>query len=435
MVDEVERKRKKRNNMDGLADELLMEVLCRLPSSKTAIMCSSVCKRWSAIVSQPYFVSRFVNRKASCRKITTCPSDNGASSKYDQLRIKMMNDRTFGLVFRKRWRDTWKGLIIVFNDPISDPQNVTVRRLPRLVKGGLPPFLTVVGACNDLVLYNMHKGNKFELYIRNLQTGQCLALPSLHIQRITSYTGLICDPYYFSNTSTLGPNDAYHYRVVVIPYTSESVCELSAHLFSNNNGGIWHNVVLSLPITCQLITTCSLFYIGRKLYFCCVGGLISFDPFVDVNGATSSYVIKCHSLPLPPSLVTSGSFFGVFHEQLYMCDREDVGRYRVWVLEEDKTGPWWSLRHNIMGYDWIPCGLHMSELVNNTPFFGKAIGFHPATPDVIYVLFHRWIVLCNFSTRKVEIIYKVPKGCKGLNLSGGSFSLALPVWPTPLSSS
>ncbi|KAK9714780.1 hypothetical protein RND81_06G119400 [Saponaria officinalis] len=322
-----------------LVDELLVEIFCRLPCHKTVTLCKLVCKHWAALVSEPFFVSRFVAFRAG-QSIAPCAYEDGIS-KYDERRVEMMNDQTFGIV------------------------------IP------LPPNLTVVRACNDLLLYQRHGdkiyNSKFELYICNAQTKQCLAFPSLDLPSMTrniGNIGFMCDPYYSRDTS-------------------REVSELPAYLLSPYTGGVWREVILSLPLRCKLLCKCPIASIGRKLYVPCCGCLNGFDPFVDVSNGTSKDIgIQCDSIPTSPSLVTTITFFGVFHEQLYMCDCEDSGRYRVWVLKDYVTGEW-SLRHNIMGQDWIPHDLYLVKLINRKPIFENTIGFHPTTSDVIYVLSKR----------------------------------------------
>ncbi|CAI0466843.1 unnamed protein product [Linum tenue] len=41
--------------------DLLAEVLCRLPDTKSAWRCKSVCKRWYSLISTPYFSRRFLS--------------------------------------------------------------------------------------------------------------------------------------------------------------------------------------------------------------------------------------------------------------------------------------------------------------------------------------------------------------------------------------
>ncbi|KAK9706636.1 hypothetical protein RND81_07G140900 [Saponaria officinalis] len=435
MVDDVEfsevpTKRKKPNTLDELFDELLVEILCRLPCCKNAVMCMSVCKYWATMISHPSFVRRFVSHKIS-EKITPPANINGVS-KYDELRIQMTKDRMFGLVVRNRYDVTWKGYVIRFNDPMNNPCNVSFSCLPRLVnRGGLPRRLTLAATCNDLLLYQRHvddfRHETLELYISNVQTKQWLALPSLNVGRQTKQIGLICDPYCSSDV------DAFRACIVVIPYTLEDLTEFPAHLLSHNTRGVWRNVVLSLPsIRCQIDPNGPHFCIGTKIYFHfaseLIGYIISFDAFVDV---TSSGVIKCHSLLIPqPAMVTS-SFFGVFHGQLHMCEYDDDGRYRVWALKDHETGEW-SLRHSVIGRDWILRDRSLAKLVNNSPVFGNTIGFHPVNPDIIYVLSQRWIILCNLSTRTMEIACKLPRHTTRLFPFARSFDITLPLWPTPL---
>ncbi|KAK9714787.1 hypothetical protein RND81_06G120000 [Saponaria officinalis] len=356
-----------------------------------------------------------------------------------RLRVKMSGD-SVNLISGWGWS---KGLMIHFNNnPIYSPKNLSCSRLPRLVNKGLPRNLTVVGACNDLLLYMYQRHEdkfdyrKFELYICNAQTKQCLALPSLDLPSMTrniGNIGFMCDPCYSRDASSnWSLDETFCACIIFIPYITGEVSKLPAYLLSPYTGGVWREVILSSPLRCELLCKCPITSIGRKLHVPCYGCLNGFDPFVDwSNGTSKDIVIQCDSIPTPPCLVTMIVFFGVFHEQLYMCDREDSGRYRVWVLKDYVTGEW-SLRHNIMGQDWIPRDLHLVKLINRRPLFGNTIGFHPATPDVIYVLCKRWIVLCNLATKEMEIATKLPKSSYDLFPGSYPFQITFPVWPTPL---
>ncbi|KAK9725679.1 hypothetical protein RND81_05G162000 [Saponaria officinalis] len=258
MVDGVEYsrlqwKRKKSINIDTLVEELLVEILCRLPTHKTVVTCKAVCKHWAALLSHPFFITRFIAYKFNNHTTIYPYKNKNGLSKYDEVRMKMTNDRKFGLVVRMMaGKNTRKGLMIHFNDPVHNPNNSSLYSLPRLSNGGLPRNLTIVGSCSDLLLYcrdfdNDNDNDKLKLYISNAQTRQWLALPSLplNIHR-AGPIGLICDPYYSSHTGNVTLNDAYHACIVVIPHTIEDVTEFPAHLLSPNTGGVWRSVLLSL---------------------------------------------------------------------------------------------------------------------------------------------------------------------------------------------
>ncbi|CAI0546098.1 unnamed protein product [Linum tenue] len=46
-------------------DDLLLEILIRLPDPGTALRCKPVCKRWSSLISSPYFNRRFISHHQS----------------------------------------------------------------------------------------------------------------------------------------------------------------------------------------------------------------------------------------------------------------------------------------------------------------------------------------------------------------------------------
>ncbi|CAI0546623.1 unnamed protein product, partial [Linum tenue] len=45
-----------------IGDDLLIELLIRLPDTKSAFRSKPVCKQWNSLVSTPYFARRFVSR-------------------------------------------------------------------------------------------------------------------------------------------------------------------------------------------------------------------------------------------------------------------------------------------------------------------------------------------------------------------------------------
>ncbi|CAI0546097.1 unnamed protein product [Linum tenue] len=60
------RTRSKGNPMSKLDDDdLLLEILIRLPDPGTALRCKPVCKRWSSLISSPYFNRRFISHHQS----------------------------------------------------------------------------------------------------------------------------------------------------------------------------------------------------------------------------------------------------------------------------------------------------------------------------------------------------------------------------------
>ncbi|CAI0546602.1 unnamed protein product [Linum tenue] len=42
-------------------DDLLVEILIRLPDPRSAFRCKSICKRWNSLISAPYFSRRFLS--------------------------------------------------------------------------------------------------------------------------------------------------------------------------------------------------------------------------------------------------------------------------------------------------------------------------------------------------------------------------------------
>ncbi|CAI0546394.1 unnamed protein product [Linum tenue] len=60
-----------------LGDDLLGEILIRLPDTKSAFRCKPVCKRWRSLISSPSFSRRFVSHHQSTGEARTSASSYG----------------------------------------------------------------------------------------------------------------------------------------------------------------------------------------------------------------------------------------------------------------------------------------------------------------------------------------------------------------------
>ncbi|CAI0407908.1 unnamed protein product [Linum tenue] len=122
--------------MTQLQDDLLVEILARLPDARSAFRCRSVCKRWRSLISDPLFRRRFVSHKQS---------SGGEQS----------------LVLSSH-----------------DAQSVTMSFLP--VPDDLRPYFSVLSSCEDLVLCGFDVSKKSvrrTFFVCNPFTKQWVALP------------------------------------------------------------------------------------------------------------------------------------------------------------------------------------------------------------------------------------------------------------------
>ncbi|ONI35004.1 hypothetical protein PRUPE_1G509700 [Prunus persica] len=134
------------SSIDDLPDTALVEILCRLPSSKFVFQCQRVSKRWRTLVSDPYFIGRFVHIQSYRKtpKILTLISKKG-----EEFPPKMpWPSKLLTPVFER---------IMSFHPLISQ--------------------LVVVATYNDLVLCCASEYYPRDYYICNAYTRQWVALP------------------------------------------------------------------------------------------------------------------------------------------------------------------------------------------------------------------------------------------------------------------
>ncbi|PON78423.1 F-box domain containing protein [Parasponia andersonii] len=166
--------------MSTITDDLLFEILIRLPDSGSLIQCGTVCKRWFSLVSRyEYFIRTFnhhhrhqrrrrrqIKRPNSRYSLPFTLLTRGAyvtSSGVPALHHLIMNSFPSGtqwttttttIIWRWRWR--WRWLSRFFG-----------------LVGGEIPF--VRSSFDDLLLVDRTRKG---FYICNPLTGQCVALPT-----------------------------------------------------------------------------------------------------------------------------------------------------------------------------------------------------------------------------------------------------------------
>ncbi|KAK9697620.1 hypothetical protein RND81_08G049200 [Saponaria officinalis] len=262
------------NRITCLSHELLIEILLRLPNCKSVVRCQSVCKRWATVASDPWFISQFID-------------------------LKLRDGLPFGIVMwykPNRYSLLWDGSESFFTRSIFDTRDSSFSPFPGL--DDVHASATLVASCNDLLLYSRHeKGNKYDLYISNVQTRQWVALPSPPCYSSVLLYGLVCDP-------------LYPCSVVVIPCVGYPSKKWVAHVFSLaiHGGREWCNRVLALPKKCTSLGPMSGVCFDGKLYFHCCDGIVCFD----LNNIEFKDKIRCHLVKWPKKMSTGRNVW-VFH--------------------------------------------------------------------------------------------------------------------------
>ncbi|KAK4735917.1 hypothetical protein R3W88_010178 [Solanum pinnatisectum] len=156
----VVEKKKKQFFFKDLSDELLIEILIRLPSSKEATLCKSVCKRWFALISSDDFRKMSLTHNRNCDKKTLIP--------FTFVSIDWNYFRNNSEV-----RDLY---VSEFN-----PQNGLSRRVNfGFLYSDLPPmyYISLKESCGDLILCSGETSDRIDYYcIVNVLTKQWFLLP------------------------------------------------------------------------------------------------------------------------------------------------------------------------------------------------------------------------------------------------------------------
>ncbi|XP_074302765.1 uncharacterized protein LOC141634521 [Silene latifolia] len=379
-----------------LSDELLMEILCRLPDCKFVIQCKCVCKRWAAMATDPWFISKFIAIKSKL--------------KHQNLSIIMWYTPDF-------CHNLWNGDESFFMPSIFKPKpedSYSFSPFPFIKDDQVYAKVKPVASCLDLLLYCRHdvKDKKYNHYITNVQTRQWIQLPSPpYFGRWPLIFGLICDtPLYSCNATT------YRYSVVVMRLTAPST-KFTAHVFSSTTNK-WCDRVLSLPTTCTLkgngllgtgFHSASGFCFDGKLHFNCLQGFFGFD---QNNIEFDEDEIQCHFVQWPSGMLSLIFFrVGVSQEHLKLCTLRDNVGLRVWILK-DYNKSIWMLQHNVESLEWVSRDSWMTKKFEMFPQLetmpANVLGFHPNNTDIIYVVVPGGIFLCNLSSRTLELACCIP---------------------------
>ncbi|RXH69300.1 hypothetical protein DVH24_037084 [Malus domestica] len=256
------------NTIDDLTDVVLVEILCRLPSSNFVFQCKCVSKRWCTLISDSYFVDRFTSLQIEY---------------HAQTPITLINSRGEE-----------------FLDKMSKPLNLFLKKLKNFH-----------GLDKQLVVYYQRR-----YYICNPYIQQWITLPApppcyKKIKMLPE--GFICDlPYYKyakedAKGHTVQLNPQYRCRVVRLisdcsDRSKRSSNEFKVQIFSSETGE-WRESIVASPRDISLdyigyhtryvhASNIMLYWMGYRNF------VLSFDPFLINNSIGDEDIIdqsyKCH---------------------------------------------------------------------------------------------------------------------------------------------
>ncbi|XP_021828683.1 uncharacterized protein LOC110769083 [Prunus avium] len=451
-------------NIDDLPQHLLVEILCRLPSSKIVFQCKCVSRRWFALISDPYFVLRFV----SLQKCTTDDVLVQRDADMDAI-LFYFNNLIHGRYL------IWDYFVMAALPAKCKSRNLSLSFLPCFDQTTLPKP-RILGTYNDLILCSTTWEEDY--YICNPYTRQWIALPPTpQVHSGPVIRGFMCDHPYYNHEELVGNrtssnniklNAEYRYRVVRITAVQENCfqenyLEFTVEIYSSETGE-WRESVISssrgfsfIPYAC----TPGVAYNGMLYWLSSDGLLIGVDPFNNINSSistgantTGDIVVNNESCRFvqfhkPEYNIEYVQCLGVCQGRLRMChyDMEDPfkrGIVCVWELkeveEDDQKAD--GIAGRLMKWCLIK-KLVLDEMVAENPDIAKwraeagwwwlasVRAFDPNDEDILYLYLDEDIVACNFRTRTSFTRQRTDSEFHPW-AKANAFPLSLKRWPTPL---
>nr|GMD55165.1 putative F-box/kelch-repeat protein At1g15680 [Ipomoea batatas] len=326
------------NNLD---EGLLVEILARLPSSRTAIQLKLVCKSWCSLISSRYFVTVFNH----LRHDLIHPSSSSSSSGC--------------FIFQSPVDPNWRMLRWGYTHPhdaaAGDFHSPDFSFLPCPQRS-----IRLNASCADLILCSTlnstsHIFQPVFYYVCNMLTKQWAALPpapQLQLERttdVTFSTGILFVPAPCSLCSpqcVVGQNYGNNFmvaRIGVIPATLiHPQFEFKAQLFSSEEGE-WKSVVISSPraIRFRANNFATLVPYKGMLHWLVSGCVLVYDPY----NCPERF---CRVIDTPAGVAEREQrprTIGLFQDRLRLTHVWGF-IYYIWELEDYNMGKW-SLVHKI----------------------------------------------------------------------------------------
>ncbi|XP_023759630.1 F-box protein At3g26010 isoform X2 [Lactuca sativa] len=395
---------------DKLTDELLIEILIRLPQ-KQANICKCVSIRFRSLISRSYFIRRYVN--------------------YHQ------NNNCFGLYYQSQLlfpkiRPSEIQKDIAFGFPMFESPGFSLSFIKKEI-------LQFLASNNGLVLCSAPLRNPIVYFVCNPLTKQWIPLPPPPTNIKTVYIGFICNPRYSCNDD----DERGSFKVVRIEVVNcnshwdlsdtlklEIFCSVlgrwrEEYFMSNSTHD--HGFFCGWDSWCPSAVVCD-----GLLYWNSVSnsGIFCYDPY---NG-------ECRTIKLPHEIrnqvrhfryISGNCCLGEYADRLrYFYFSRRSWNYRVWELKNG-GGCEWLLLHEVE-LDEMKCGdknIDKNKMGLLSP--------HPLNQDILF--FWCPAELPSFTIRIVEYdmekkLLTLPCLLRDARVISFFFPLfspfVLPCWPT-----
>ncbi|CAI0546957.1 unnamed protein product [Linum tenue] len=370
----------------GVDDDLLVEILIRLPGPKSAFRCKSVCRRWNALISAPYFSRRFVSHHQSLS-----PAAAAAAVEFEQ--------------------------------PVLTPSQV------RPLISSFLPFpdgtefeFSVLDSVNDLLLLGFWGKDPTEQELRrthlvcNPFTKQWVALPlapkmAVRLSHYRWIVKLVREPFDSSHELPRG------FRVVrMYDPMREGAAKVDVYMFCSRSGR-WTKSVLRLEpdLRCWtndhehhrrvVSTNGKLYWLNDK------GGVVKWDPFCqDDYGTRFPMLLEGCKLDSESTCYGPWVSEGAVH---IVCRKSSYAVLSVWRLMEEGKGGCWSKLYDFSWSNNLSCRFGSVVLLGYRLYpqnSGIVVGLHPQKSGIVFLLGYRLkdskpiILSLNFRDREFEFV-------------------------------
>ncbi|KAJ6769553.1 F-BOX PROTEIN INTERACTION DOMAIN PROTEIN-RELATED [Salix purpurea] len=352
---------------------LLIEILHRLPSTQSAFLCKSVCKKWYSLISSPYFAGRFITHHLNHH--------------YKQ---------NPSAILISYWsKPSWNVLFTFSDEPMF---RFDLSYLPE--RNGCVRVSAIV---NDLMLCCVAKIEigMLQYYICNPFTMQWVALPLLEADYMNDYkVGFVCEPYYFEDDQgECFINSKYRFRVVHFTRIESTQIVMKTYCSETRK---WYRSVLEGS---EFWWITDVVAHNGKLLWCNREHIFSYDPFnPELFTSINCSYMQTRLLP------AVGKCFGV--RQGFLCLMELIGvginrTFHIWKLKDYNNGEW-SLEDHVSLDAMIPESSLVQEIVDGSENKLKPLGFHPSDGNIVYLHFQTYVISFNTRTKELKMAGKIP---------------------------
>ncbi|CAA0825572.1 Unknown protein [Striga hermonthica] len=402
--------------LSNVGEDLLSEILARLPNCRCVIQLSSVCRRWHALISQPQFIPSFI-------------------------RLHRDRDQSYTILFHMNYTSN------IYETPEYFQLVCTLfSEESLLIHGGkhalsssnyldfMPSLMVVRASCNDLLLVSPDKrffDGRFRhhhqrYYICNPVTKKWFLVPKetpigtragfALICNKNSYKVVLLDVFSLADKEATVIVDIYKQPLWV--FCSES--------------GKWTRSFFLLPArpTRDYLFVTNVVSCNGILYW--MDGSVNLDRIVSLDLANNRCVVIYF-----PDIVRENTTIGNPDSRVYICAVRDELRLlhflrigpdtkcfvvRVWELDR-WDGPWSLVgERELMFSDAVSADGGRDTVV--------AAVFHPKDCDSVFVICGKSVYECGVSKDTCRKLGELGEfiGHEGL----ASYVLMHPAWPTPI---